>query len=593
MKKARLFQRGTLPAAALGMVTAVLLIFASGNLFAQTETLVWSDEFDYNGQPDPDKWNIENWPPGVVNDELQAYTDRPENVQVENGHLIIEARRDHWEGNEYTSARIQSAYKGDILYGRIEAKAILPEGRGTWPAIWMLPTDWVYGDWPTCGEIDIMEHVGYDPGVVHASVHTETYNHTIGTQITATKDVPDFNTAYHVYALEWTPDEIRMYVDDVQYFTFLNEGTGFREWPFDKPFHIILNLAVGGTWGGAHGVAKNIWPQQLVVDYVKMYSYDFGPDGEPPTAPTNLAGNPSSSSITLTWDPSTDNYAVKEYEVYLVDPVSGDRSQGTTIYHEYVVGGLNPLTTYTLKVTAKDYSDNESPPASVELTTIDVVSHPIPGKVEAEEYDAQFGTQTEATTDEGGGVNIGWIDAGDWLEYVVESPAAGEFIVDYRVASQSEGGGFQLVDESGTPLSYVSTVPVTGDWQAWETISSNTISLPAGLSRLKINVTQGGWNLNWLEFRSVDPTIDNEPPSAPPNLSAVMTTTTADLSWDASGDNVAVAGYHVYQDGGYVDSISGLNYLVEGLSKRTGYTFEVSAYDAAGNESAMSRIRKS
>jgi beta-glucanase (GH16 family) len=156
MIKARTYQCGTSPAAALVTVTAALLIFSSGNLFAQTATLVWSDEFDYSGQPDITKWRIENWPPGVVNDELQAYTDRPENVRVEDDNLIIEARRDQWEGNEYTSARIQSVHenKGDILYGRIEARAILPEGRGTWPAIWMLPTDWVYGEWPTCGEID-------------------------------------------------------------------------------------------------------------------------------------------------------------------------------------------------------------------------------------------------------------------------------------------------------------------------------------------------------------------------------------------------------------------------------------------------------
>ena len=144
--------------------------------------------------------------------------------------------------------------KGDWLYGRVEVKAKIPDGRGMWPAIWMLPTDWAYGGWPASGEIDIMENVGYNPYVIVASAHTESYNHSIGTQKSAKPQVPTCYSDFHVYALEWEVTEYRVYVDDNLYFTFKNEGTGYKVWPFDKRFHLLLNVAVGGNWGGAQGI---------------------------------------------------------------------------------------------------------------------------------------------------------------------------------------------------------------------------------------------------------------------------------------------------------------------------------------------------
>lgn len=239
--------------------------------------LVWADEFNYNGLPDPKKWGYDVGGHGWGNKELQFYTEhRLENARVENGLLIIEARRDEWEGHEYTSARLVTKGKGDWTYGRIEVNAKLPSGRGTWPAIWMLPTGWEYGGWPNSGEIDIMEHVGFNPDVVHASVHTQTYNHKINTQKTATIKVGTARSGFNVYAVEWTPDEIRGYVDKQLYFTFKNErltnpSADFHQWPFDKPFHLLLNLAVGGTWGGAQGVDEKIWPQRMEIDYVRIF----------------------------------------------------------------------------------------------------------------------------------------------------------------------------------------------------------------------------------------------------------------------------------------------------------------------------------
>jgi beta-glucanase (GH16 family) len=161
--------------------------------------------------------------------------------------------------------------KGDFLYGRFEIKAKLPAGKGTWPAIWMLPTDWAYGDWPKSGEIDIMEHVGYDPDVIHITTHTEAYYFKIGTQKTAVKKIANATTDYHLYRVDWTPYAISGYIDNQLIFKFVNEGKGYTVWPFDKKFHLLLNIAVGGDWGGAQGMDDSIYPVTMDVDYVRVY----------------------------------------------------------------------------------------------------------------------------------------------------------------------------------------------------------------------------------------------------------------------------------------------------------------------------------
>ena len=238
------------------------------------KTLVWSDEFDYNGLPDANKWSYDtaNNESGWGNNELQFYTQAQlKNAEVKDGYLYITARKESYKGFNYTSARLVTRTKGDWLYGRVEVKAKLPDGRGMWPAIWMLPTDWIYGGWPSSGEIDIMENVGYDPYVIVASAHTFSYNHVQGTQKNAKITISDCYSNFRVYALEWEASEMRVYVDDVLYFTFKNEGTGYKAWPFDKRFHLLLNVAVGGNWGGAQGVDDSIFPKQMVVDYVRVY----------------------------------------------------------------------------------------------------------------------------------------------------------------------------------------------------------------------------------------------------------------------------------------------------------------------------------
>lgn len=233
--------------------------------------LVWSDEFDYSGLPDAKKWGYDVGGHGWGNHELEYYTDkRTENARVENGMLVIEARKEDYQGMKYTSARLITKGKGDWQYGKIEVKAKLPKGLGTWPAIWMLASTPSL-KWPDDGEIDIMEHVGYDQGVIHGTIHCKKYNHVIGTQKSATITVPDCSDAFHIYTMEWNKDTLKIGMDGNNYFTFLNDKTGYDAWPFDNKMHLLLNIAVGGDWGGQKGVDENIWPQKMEVDYVRVY----------------------------------------------------------------------------------------------------------------------------------------------------------------------------------------------------------------------------------------------------------------------------------------------------------------------------------
>lgn len=236
--------------------------------------LVWSDEFDYTGPPAPSRWTYDIGGHGWGNNELQYYT-QGRNVEVKDGVLIIEARKEQYRGSAYTSTRLISKNRGDWLYGKIEVRAKIPSGRGTWPAIWMLPTDWEYGRWPASGEIDIMEHVGYAPNIIHGTVHTQRYNHKNGTQVGKNIRVESATEMFHTYSIEWFPDRIDFFVDEEEYFRFSPFAhiaePGHEEWPFNRRFHLLLNIAVGGDWGGARGVDDSIWPVRMEVDFVRVY----------------------------------------------------------------------------------------------------------------------------------------------------------------------------------------------------------------------------------------------------------------------------------------------------------------------------------
>jgi beta-glucanase (GH16 family) len=248
---------------------------------------VWSDEFDYTGPPDPARWTLEQ---GFLrNEEAQYYVhDRPQNARVENGVLVIEAHRERFPNPrfdpkakndwtrershaEYTSASVTTSGKAQWTYGRFEVRAKLPTARGTWPAIWMLGENIHRAGWPRCGEIDIMEFVGYDTETVHFNVHTEAYNHNKKNNKSALRRVPKLTDDFHVYSAEWDPQKIVVFFDGEPVLTYENDGTGVDSWPFFEPQYLLLNLAIGGGWGGLHGIDETAFPQRFVVDYVRVY----------------------------------------------------------------------------------------------------------------------------------------------------------------------------------------------------------------------------------------------------------------------------------------------------------------------------------
>ncbi|MEP6904034.1 MAG: glycoside hydrolase family 2 TIM barrel-domain containing protein [Actinomycetota bacterium] len=256
------------------------------NRIGKKYELVWADEFNYSGKPDPKKWGYET---GFVrNNESQYYTDRKENARVENGNLVIEARQERFKNKEftsitdknwrfsqafteYTSASLTTKDKADWTYGKIEVRAKLPKGTGSWSAIWMLSANWKEVGWAKCGEIDIMENVGFEPNTIHGTIHTQSYNYTLGTQKSGKIEVEKPADTFHLYSIEWNPERIDFLVDGVIYNTFINEHKSTDEWAFDQNFHLKINTAIGGDWGRQNGIDEKSFPQKMFIDYVRVY----------------------------------------------------------------------------------------------------------------------------------------------------------------------------------------------------------------------------------------------------------------------------------------------------------------------------------
>jgi beta-glucanase (GH16 family) len=245
--------------------------------------LVWADEFDEDGTPNPEHWNFEigdgtaqGLPAGWGNNELQYYTDRPENVKVENGMLVITAREESFQGYDYTSARLTTQNLFEKQYGRFEARIKLPTGKGLWPAFWLLGNDCDTNTWPACGEIDIMEYLGDEPTTAFSTIHGPNYSADASISKEYALGNSRFDDSFHVFGMEWSPNQINFYVDDVLYQSLTpedvdEETNGTGEWVFDgRPFYIILNVAVGGNLPGSPN-ADTEFPQRMIVDYVRVY----------------------------------------------------------------------------------------------------------------------------------------------------------------------------------------------------------------------------------------------------------------------------------------------------------------------------------
>ncbi len=260
--------------AVLFILTATLIISGCGDedqTVVNFEQIVVQDEFDTDGSVNSDIWSndIGTGVNGWGNNELQYYTDRPENIQVQNGFLIITARQESYRGSGYTSAKILTKGKIEQTYGRFEARMRLPWGQGIWPAFWMLGADIDNNPWPGAGEIDIMEYRGQDPTIILGSVHGPGYSGGEAISKSYTLENDRFDTGFHVFGIEWGADYVNYYVDDVLY-NQITPADVPGEWVFNKPFYILINLAVGGTFVGSPN-SETVFPQTMLVDYVRVY----------------------------------------------------------------------------------------------------------------------------------------------------------------------------------------------------------------------------------------------------------------------------------------------------------------------------------
>ena len=321
----------------------------------------WADEF--NGTSlNQEHWNIEVNGDGGGNQESQFY--RAENVSVEDGNLVITAKRETFQNRFYTSGRINSRYKVNFRFGRVKFRAKLPGGRGTWAALWMLPLFNRYGQWPNSGEIDILEYVGYEPGKVNTATHTKKFNHSNPVPFKNplyTRSIPGVETEFHEYEMIWLPGEIRIFADGVQsgifrYAPQFNQNNPHQDvFPFHEDFFFIINLAIGGSWGGAQDIDNNIFPTQLLVDYLRVYQWDYARVDQ--QAPNEIAGLVTSQlKNTIHWNRGTDDTAVSKYALYL----DGQFYREANI-HQFTFVGLEVNRTYEVAVQAIDFVGRTSP----------------------------------------------------------------------------------------------------------------------------------------------------------------------------------------------------------------------------------------
>ena len=334
--------------------------------------LVWTEEFNYEGKPDASKWNYEVGGGGWGNNESQVYTNEEKNAYVSDGALKITVLK---EGSGYTSARITTKNKGDWKYGLMEIKAKIPTGVGTWPAIWMMPTESKYGGWPRSGEIDIMETTGRRPTYIQGTVHT-TNSGSAGAGGATT--ISNSTTEWNRYQIEWTDKYIKFMVNDQPYYTYYHiTGADTNSWPFDQKFFFILNIAMGGNMGGA--IDSDFEEAHMLVDYVRVYQPIDETDNEKPTSVNISEYVPGYNKIALTWDKAQDNQGIKQYDIVLNNKIIG-----ATVSNSYVIGGLKEDTTYNVKIVSVDYNGNWTLSSGIDIKTLSMAK--IPGKVYGHQY---------------------------------------------------------------------------------------------------------------------------------------------------------------------------------------------------------------
>ncbi|NOW04454.1 family 16 glycosylhydrolase [Clostridium beijerinckii] len=322
--------------------------------------LAWSDEF--NGTSiNTSNWKYETGGDGWGNNELEYYTNRSENARIENGNLVIEARKENYNGMNYTSARLKSQGLKNWTYGKVEARMKLPAGQGVWPAFWMLGENISQVSWPKCGEIDIMEHINNE-SAIHGTIHWDSTGNNTHAQYGAASPNIDV-TQYHVYSIEWDASSIKWFVDGTQYLeaNIANNINGTDE--FHKPFFILFNLAIGGNWPG-NPDGSTPFPAKMYVDYVRVYQHgDNNPTPAPtaPAVPSGLSAAASNqSSINVSWNASS---GATGYDLKV------DNNIISNVTSLYVNSGLTENSTHTYAVRAKNANGTSSWSNSISATT--------------------------------------------------------------------------------------------------------------------------------------------------------------------------------------------------------------------------------
>jgi beta-glucanase (GH16 family) len=524
----------------LSLTLLILLLWQSA--FAQNWQLVWADEF--NGSISND-WVFETGAGGWGNNELQYY--RRENASVQNGNLVITAKRENFGGAGYTSVRMKTQGKKSWKYGKMEARIAMPSFQGVWPAFWMLGDNISSVGWPACGEIDVMEHVntgGEVFGTIHWTNAANQYSNYGGSTSTNI-------TAFHLYTVEWDASMIRWFVDGIKYHevSILNGVNGTSE--FHNNFFLLLNMAIGGNWPG-FSIDNNAFPANMLVDYVRVYQNTGTPN---PIGVTTLAGTyflqnrHSGLYMDVAGVSSTDGANIQQWSY------SGNTNQQFELTHlgggsyrilaknsgksldvadisvanganvvqwPYWAGNNQQFIALDAgggfyKLMAKNSGKlievagfstinggnvqqwEDAGQASAQWKLVPVTP-PFSRRIEAESFSAMAGIQTEACTE--GGLNAGYIDNGDWMSYsAINIPSSGSYRLDYRVASVSGGKLSQDINAGTTVLGAV-TIPATGGWQNWTTVSQ-TVYLNAGTYNFGIFAATGGWNLNWWNITRV------------------------------------------------------------------------------------------
>ena len=499
-------------------------IFA-GKTFAQNYKLVWSDEFDSTSL-DMSKWSFDTGGSGFGNNELEYYTNRSSNLHIENGNLVIQALKENYSGKSYTSARIKTQGKYSVAYGKIEARMKLPYGNGMWPAFWMLGDNINSVSWPACGETDIMEMVGgsgtngttnLSDATVYGTVHWSNNGQHAQFGNHYSLSSGKFADSFHTFSIVWTPQQISWYCDDHKYLSISITPSGLSA--FHNKFFIILNLAVGGNWPGSPN-SSTVFPQTMLVDYVRVYKDVSQLPTVGLTSPQNNSKFDANSNITLSADAGTETGTITNVEFF-----QGNIPIGQTDVTPFQLNWKNVLPgNYKIKAVATNSGGFSETSNYINLTVGNGAAESpaggspieIPGTIEAENFD--IGGQNvsyydsdnsnnggeyrpddyvdiEKCSDTGEGYDVGWTVANEWLKYTVNVQSSGTYQVEARVASANSGGSFK-VEVDGNDITGNISVPNSGGWQTWQSVTSKNFQLSAGIHTIRIFIVSGNFNLN-------------------------------------------------------------------------------------------------